>query len=59
MLAKQNTGGNAAKFFQRANRIYRNRQDFPGPRRTPKDPDGTPRTPEKPPDGGKLVLENI
>jgi hypothetical protein len=31
MLAKQNTGGNAAKFFQRANGIFRHPQDFPGP----------------------------
>jgi hypothetical protein len=58
MLAKQNTGGNAAKFFQGAKRIYRSFQDHQGPRRNPKDPDGTPRTPEEPPDGGKLVLEN-
>jgi hypothetical protein len=48
MLAKQNTGGNAAKFFQGANEVFRNSQDMPGP----------PRTPKEPPDGGKLVLEN-
>jgi hypothetical protein len=48
MLAKQNTGGHAANFFQGANRVFRNPQDLPGP----------PRTTEEPPDGGKLVLEN-
>jgi hypothetical protein len=55
MLARQNTGGNAAKFSQGANWIFRNPQDYPGPRQTP---DRPLRTPEEPPDGGKLVLEN-
>jgi hypothetical protein len=30
MLAKQNTGGNAANFFQGANGICRNPEDLPG-----------------------------
>jgi hypothetical protein len=38
MLAKQNTGGNAAKFFQGANAIFRNSQDRQGPRRNPSTP---------------------
>jgi hypothetical protein len=40
MLAKQNTGGNAAKFFQGANAIFKNSQDRQGPRRNPRDPEG-------------------
>jgi hypothetical protein len=38
MLAKQNTGGNAAEFFQDANAIFRNSQDRQGPRRNPSTP---------------------
>jgi hypothetical protein len=50
MLVKQNTGGNAAKFFKVLIGYLgtpRNFQDRQGPRRNPKDSQGLPRTPEE------------